>query len=619
MNRSLWLCTTVLLLCCVGMGRVVASATDDAGYDDFEQSKVSKLTFSGNESFSASAIKKLKLRSAPTFFHKQVFSDVSLRRDTLLIDGLYQTNGFLKAKFAVTVTVLDSVKHYVKVNVAIQEGPRTIVSNVSIQGVSPEWKAAFFKHASVQSPDPLNITSINADMQRFASMLADSGYLEAAASYELILSPDSLQTQVNYTVAPGAHIRIASVAITGLKDVDTSVVTRELKFHDNEVLTRLHLRKVTNRLYATNVFNVAMLSFDSLASANSGNDSLRVLRASVFEAKFFSGALGVGYQTYEEARVRLELTYNNLFGDAIKAYGIGYVNKINRGTKIGFTVPWIFGLPVDYDAYVSYKRQDEPKIQIVGDFTALHNDFTYRASQYITFTLQHKLETCILTMAPPVLPDSIGNALTHSIGLDVTSDFRDDIFDPHTGTLTSSYIELSGIGGGESNRFVKLEGDGRWYIPLRSSTMVLATGIRGGIAIPYGVSKTIPVQERYYLGGSSVMRGFSEKTMGPADSANTPTGGTMYLAANVAELRFPLYRGLWGDVFLDAGNLWDIESARLSDYLTTIAKFNIRYNAGFGLRLHLPVVIVSTELGFKLDKHTDESLFAFHFNIGHSF
>ena len=93
----------------------------------------------------------------------------------------------------------------------------------------------------------------------------------------------------------------------------------------------------------------------------------------------------------------------------------------------------------------------------------------------------------------------------------------------------------------------------------------------------------------------------------------------MYVAANVAELRFPIYRILWGDVFLDAGNLLDIESASLSEYITTLSHFDIRYNAGFGLRLHLPVIIASTDLGFNLDKRTGESLVAIHINMGHSF
>lgn len=109
------------------------------------------------------------------------------------------------------------------------------------------------------------------------------------------------------------------------------------------------------------------------------------------------------------------------------------------------------------------------------------------------------------------------------------------------------------------------------------------------------------------------MRGFYPKSLGDS------TGGTFYLAWNVAELRFPIYKWIGGDAFLDMGNLWNIEGRSLSDYRSVLSNPGLRYNAGAGIRVHVPIFILSLDVGFKLDKRPAESPYAIQFNLGNSF
>src|SRR5699024_10738710 len=64
------------------------------------------------------------------------------------------------------------------------------------------------------------------------------------------------------------------------------------------------------------------------------------------------------------------------------------------------------------------------------------------------------------------------------------------------------------------SRYVKLTADYRRYIPLSTYT-VFGYRVFGGYAIPYGQSKNIPINERFYAGGSNDIRGWAYYGLGP--------------------------------------------------------------------------------------------------------
>ncbi len=580
--------------------------------------KVSKLTIKGNTAFSTPELKALQLRLAPSIFTKPKFTISGLHRDTSLLAQFYRSNGFLRVKLKADTGILDTVKKFMGINISINEGLPTLVTVVKIEGVSAIEQSLLLKNTAILPGKPFSMSKILKDLQDMKGIFADSGYLEASVTYEVLLSEDSLHADIHYSIVRGQPIRVSSIEIIGLKDVRPKVVTQRLRLKPQELLTRPKLNDAISNLYATNLFGFVMISYDSIADNGSSKDSSRIIRVRLTEAKFFTATLAAGYQTYEQVRGSLELNYNNFLGYGIRGHALGYANFINQGGELGGTLPWITGIPLDYDSRVSYRHQNEPRIQLAGTFYQWHNGLTYQITNRLRTILTHRLESTNLTIIPPVLPAFIGEPLTHSLGFETSYDSRDDLIDTHRGTYEDGMVEVSGLPGGIGNHFIKLQIDGRIFVPIRT-TFVLASAISAGFAIPYSYSAAVPIQERFYLGGSNVMRGYNDKLLGP-DSAGIPIGGTLYLAINVAELRFPIFRWIWGDVFLDAGNLWDIRTRKLSDYIAELAKFDLLYNAGFGFRVHLPIAVLSVDMGFKLNKPpSNQNLYALHFKVGHSF
>ncbi len=125
----------------------------------------------------------------------------------------------------------------------------------------------------------------------------------------------------------------------------------------------------------------------------------------------------------------------------------------------------------------------------------------------------------------------------------------------------------------------------------------------------------IPIDERFFNGGSTTVRSFAERDLGPHDNGD-PIGGEFFTVFNV-EYTFPIYGELQGAAFVDAGNLLP----GLDDLFDGVtASFDdMRYAVGLGLRYKLPIGPIRLDYGYNPDRHEDEDTGAFHFSFGFAF
>jgi outer membrane protein assembly factor BamA len=120
----------------------------------------------------------------------------------------------------------------------------------------------------------------------------------------------------------------------------------------------------------------------------------------------------------------------------------------------------------------------------------------------------------------------------------------------------------------------------------------------------------IPIDERFFSGGATTVRSFSERDLGPHDPKGNPIGGEFTTVFN-AEYTFPIFGELQGALFADAGNLLpSSEDPGLND---------MRYALGVGLRYKLPIGPIRLDYGFNPDRRPGEDSGAFNFSFGFAF
>jgi outer membrane protein assembly factor BamA len=163
-----------------------------------------------------------------------------------------------------------------------------------------------------------------------------------------------------------------------------------------------------------------------------------------------------------------------------------------------------------------------------------------------------------------------------------------------------------------------------------------------GVAYPYGNSKMLPFEKRYFSGGANSVRGWSVRSLGPGVYKGSEDGrmdfinqaGDIKLDLNI-EYRTHLFWKLNGAAFVDAGNIWTIRDD--SGQEGGLFKFNEFYKQiavayGLGIRLDLDYLILRFDGGMKAINPVETGKkrypvirprfsrdFAFHFAVGYPF
>lgn len=124
-----------------------------------------------------------------------------------------------------------------------------------------------------------------------------------------------------------------------------------------------------------------------------------------------------------------------------------------------------------------------------------------------------------------------------------------------------------------------------------------------GIAIPYGNSASIPFSRSYFAGGANDIRAWQPYSLGPGASV----GFLDFNEANMkftcnAEYRFPLFSKMYGALFVDAGNIWNVfDNVDDPEYnFSGIKSFeSIAIGSGFGLRYDFGLLVFRVDFGLK--------------------
>lgn len=138
---------------------------------------------------------------------------------------------------------------------------------------------------------------------------------------------------------------------------------------------------------------------------------------------------------------------------------------------------------------------------------------------------------------------------------------------------------------------------------LLSNGNVFALRTFTGIAIPYGNSNFIPFTRSYYAGGSNDNRAWKAYKLGPGSSQNiNEFNEANFKVAFNFEYRNKITRNLNGAIFLDIGNIWNLNDS-VEDKSMTFDKFSdfsdLAVGSGFGLRYDFNFFVLRFDTGFK--------------------
>ncbi len=154
----------------------------------------------------------------------------------------------------------------------------------------------------------------------------------------------------------------------------------------------------------------------------------------------------------------------------------------------------------------------------------------------------------------------------------------------------------------QSAQYIKGEVDFIKHFDLRRKK-VLAMRAFFGLAVPYGNANSIPFTRSYFAGGSNDNRAWQSYSLGPGRSGGVNDFNEANLKmAYSAELRYNIFGQLYGAVFGDVGNIWNIFD-RETDTAYTFNGFNsfrdLAFGTGTGFRYDFNFFVFRLDLGYK--------------------
>ncbi len=366
-------------------------------------------------------------------------------------------------------------------------------------------------------------------------------------------------------------------------------------------------------------------------------------KITVTEGKPRKVNFGVGYGSEERARASIDWRHVNFFGGARTMQFIGQASRLDRGVRLNFKQPAVFGprygLQVERSAVaqrraglharhataaVSRSSGCSPAAGRTRSALPTTTLFLKYTNQYERYTVSEEAQN------DPTFRDDLialglnpetgeGQGWLSSLTFDVSRGTGGtNQTSPRSGYVVNAHVEQAGqVFGGDFNyREVVLEGRG--YLALGRRAL-FATRLRGGSIDGFGnQDANVPFFKRYFLGGASSLRGWGRFEVSPLTAEGNPIGGATLLDGSV-ELRMPIWHDFSGVAFVDVGNVWTNP--------WTFQLQELRYDIGPGIRYNTPVGALRVDVGFQLNPipgllvngEPEPRHFRVHFSIGQSF
>ena len=569
---------------------------------------------------------------------KRFFDRPEFDRDVKRIEAFYADRGYPNAKVVGVDVALNEAKDKVAITVDINEGEPTIVENVALDGfdaVPADHVERLQGRLPIAAGKPRDQRLILASHDMAVAELRDHGF--PYASVRMVERPGSSDTRVQLTVAaePGPEAVFGPISIEGDVSVNEQVIRREIAFDEGDQYQLSRITETQRRLY-----NLELFQFANVVPRLPEDRSTQVpVTVTVAEGKHRRLQLAGGYGSEEKARGRINWRHVNFGGGARTGEVEAKASSLEQGLRGSFHEPFLFQRGLSLRLSGSTWWADEPvyEYRSSGGRVTLRKDFG-RAGvggergvrNVVSATFVQEYED--YTIAPTVLLDRAFRDELIALGLDpetgrgtgtVTAlevDFERNTaaqpLDPRQGYVVSAHVEKAGQFLRGTFDYTELSGEVRGYVPL-GTRFVWATRARSGtLAGP--TAALIPFYKRYFVGGSSSVRGWGRYQVSPLTPAGQPIGGRTMMEVST-EARFGIRGKLGGVLFLDGGNVWQGPWEVQLNKLRWAVGPGIRYDTPIGpMRFDFGVQLNPIE-GLVLEGNPEKRKWRVHFSIGQAF
>jgi outer membrane protein insertion porin family len=506
--------------------------------------------------------------------------------------------GYWTASTKLTKTKFHEETGLVDLYIAITPGPLYRLSPPEIRGPSPIDLAPLRKKLDRLNEKPANTQNIKAARSTTLDFFTSQGFSFAEVELDQQLTGD--HAKLILTIAPGNKYLVGKVNIIGLKRTDPAVIHRRINKGYGKLYNPSKMQRARRRLLASGAFESILID------DTPRNDGYIDLTLRMQEGRARSRGAYIGAGSYEGPIFGLSYQDRNFLGKlynlAISAEysGLGLLGQTSitdpmfLGTNLSLTLR-TFILNNEFPGYTKLEA-------------GLGSELVWKINDH--YSLRFHADFMIAQSSPNGLPEEeLGyqHYTVGRVGATQKLDFRDNPVNPRKGFYGELLTEVGTANGDSSIPYSRVILRTTYRQPINADQFFVFSG-RAGMIVNND-SENFPIDLRYFLGGSDSMRSFKDLEMPPYVDGD-PVGGEAFWIGSIdynRKIKGPVYMNL----FTDAG--------ALSPLASDLGSADIKYAAGLGFWLNLPIGPISASYGYNLNRAANEPAGAFHFTIGVNF
>ena len=565
--------------------------------------RLGNVTFRGNKTIPDARLYEILTNTQPDAKGPPPpFSETEIKEGVARIRGYYESEGYLDVNVEAPEVTLSADKRQANVTIDIEEGTAYRFGKLRIESeVLFLPREPLLKELEVFSKRPYTPHAVTNLERKIQFFYRTKGYFNAKVTsrsdFDAVANGE---VPVTFYVDTGDPYLFGPVKQSGLRRLRPSFLQNRFKALQGKPYNPTEIDERYRQLIGTGLFSNLKLKQNPLP------DGTVELDFEVEEADSHEIGFAIGYGSLEGAILGARYLDRNLFGFGRPiSFNAEIAQRLLRG-EILYIDPWVFDTNFAARARVYALNQD------LFDYSKYEAGIRGELSRKVGNNLEASLfllTRYVIIYGTGIEPEALGRTdyVANSIGTSVTIDYRDSALNPTRGWVFNSSNDLASGLLGSSIDFFRSTFRLSYYIPIGKS--VLALGARAGIIIPIGDDPVLPIDERFFNGGSRSVRSYQERSLGPRDRRGNAIGGETFTNFNI-EYLFPITGSLKGAVFFDAGSV----GRKIEDGLGVTG-----YAVGLGLRYDLPIGPIRLDYGFNPAQGKNQPTGALHLSFGFAF
>lgn len=501
------------------------------------------------------------------------YNEDAIRQDEFAILNYLQDHGYADAKVRIEVQEAKKGNNIVLYIVA-EKREKYKIGKITFEGNTLFDNDTIQKLITVKEGEEYSPEKIRESGRSIMEFYGKKGHIDAVVDFEPKLQFNKLSYDVHYTIEEGERFNIGLIKVIGNTTTQSNVILHETLLIPGEVFNADKLKVTEERLRNVGFFkNVNVYAVKSEGPCGLG-DNYRDVLIEVEEMSTGSINAFLGFSTVESLFGGANITERNfditgfyhMWRQGLRAFrgggeyahltatvGVKSRSYVFSWMKPYFMdTPWSIGFNLEksLNDYIS----NDYNINAYGfNFNALYqiNPFLRQGYHYRLKYSRVKLETD--DPGEGLRKASHQHSLVSAVGVSYVYDSTNHPALPTNGFKSRIEAEIAGIGG--EVRFVSLAYLNNFYYSLTKRTYIKLRGDYRALQ-PIGEGNDrMPLDERLYLGGDTVIRGYRDYKIGPVFAESGAPKGGLSMQLVSAEYDFLMNERIELFAFFDAGSL----------------------------------------------------------------